>query len=78
MSKFDWEKQNKAELPKLKKRESQRTKILKAYENGSTRERERIIKVLENYIDTDPINSQEDHAIRAFRHIITYLKGNQK
>jgi len=46
MSKLDWEKQNKAERPKQKRRESQRTKILKAYENGTKRERERITKLL--------------------------------
>ena len=51
MSKLNWEKQNKAELPKLKRRESQRTKVLKAYENGAKLERERIIKLLdESYL----------------------------
>ena len=78
MSKLNWEKQNKAELPKLKRRESQRTKVLKAYENGAKRERERIIKLLENYIDTQPINNEEAHAIRAFNHIIEFIKGEQK
>jgi hypothetical protein len=53
MSKLDWEKQNKAELPKLKRRESQRTKVLKAYENGAKRERQRIIKLLEEDADNN-------------------------
>ena len=48
MSKLNWEKQNKAELPKLKRRESQITKVLRAYENGAKLERERIIKLLKN------------------------------
>ena len=53
MSKLDWEKQNKAELPKLKRRESQRTKVLKAYENGAKLERQRIIKLLEEDADNN-------------------------
>ena len=47
------------------------------YHNATLAERERIIKLLENYIDTEPISSEEDHAIRAFRHMIAYLKGQQ-
>jgi hypothetical protein len=51
MTRLNWEKQNRAELPKLKRRESQRTKILKAYENGAKREREHIVRLLEQEID---------------------------
>jgi hypothetical protein len=66
MSRLNWEKQNKAELPKLKRRESQRTKVLKAYENGVKRERERIIKLFK---DTDSVMG--DWAI-------ALIKGEQK
>jgi hypothetical protein len=48
MSRFDWEKQNRAEQPKEKRRLSNRAKVLKAYENGAKRERARIVQLLEN------------------------------
>jgi hypothetical protein len=47
VSKLNWEKQNKAEQPKEKRKVSNRTKVLKAYQNGASRERERIIKLVE-------------------------------
>lgn len=49
MSRLDWEKRNKVEQPKEKRRLSNRSKVLKAYENGTKRERERIIKLLGDY-----------------------------
>jgi hypothetical protein len=70
VSKLNWEKQNKAELPKLKRRESQRTKVLKAYENGAKRERERIIKLLEEVLQFD----SEDEK----RNLFALIKGEQK
>jgi len=77
MSKLNWEKQNKAELPKLKRRESQRTKVLKAYENGAKRERERIINLLEksalNAYHSDPVTMND--GILA---CIALIKGEQK
>ncbi len=54
MSRLDWEKQNRKETPKAKKQQNEKSKILKAYQNGTSRERERIIKVLEeNFIDNE-------------------------
>jgi hypothetical protein len=47
MTKLNWEKANKAEKPKEKRRISNRTKVLAAYANGTQRERERIIKLIE-------------------------------
>jgi hypothetical protein len=58
MTKLNWEKRNRIELPKQKRRESQRTKILKAYANGSKNERERIIKLIENNTDFDAISNR--------------------
>jgi acyl-CoA reductase-like NAD-dependent aldehyde dehydrogenase len=47
MTKLNWEKANKAEKPKEKRRISNRTKVLAAYANGTERERERIIKLIQ-------------------------------
>lgn len=55
MTKLDWEKANKQELPKNIKSKSQTQKrqeaVAKAYANGTARERERIIKLLEPYTE---------------------------
>jgi hypothetical protein len=52
MSKLDWNKANRAEMPKLarKKTETQKRQeaVAKAYANGTSRERDRIIKVIED------------------------------
>ena len=48
MTRLNWEKQNRSEMAKEKRRESQRTKILKAYQNGAKRERDHILRILEN------------------------------
>jgi hypothetical protein len=52
MSKLDWNKANRAEMPKLarKKTETQKRQeaVAKAYANGTARERDRIIKVIED------------------------------
>jgi hypothetical protein len=52
MTKFDWNKANRAKLPKLarKKTETQKRQeaVAKAYANGTSRERDRIIKVIED------------------------------
>ena len=47
MSKLNWEKQNKAELPKEQKKRNYQNKIFAAYENGTTRECDRIVKAIE-------------------------------
>jgi hypothetical protein len=52
MTKLDWNKANRAEMPKLarKKTETQKRQeaVAKAYANGTARERDRIIKVIED------------------------------
>jgi hypothetical protein len=48
VTRLNWEKRNKDEKPKEKKALSNRTKVLKAYENGAKRERARIVQLLEN------------------------------
>ena len=53
MSRLDWEKRNRAEMPKQKRRHSNRSKILAAYENGAHRERDRIIALVEAWLDDD-------------------------
>ena len=47
MSRLNWEKQNRAELPKEIKKRNYQNKIFAAYQNGTTRERERIAQVIE-------------------------------
>jgi hypothetical protein len=53
MTKLDWDKANRAEMPKVAKPKTQTQKrqeaVAKAYANGTKREQERIIKLLENY-----------------------------
>lgn len=50
MTKLNWEKANKAEKPREKRRISNRTKVLAAYANGTQRERERIIKLIQDVV----------------------------
>jgi hypothetical protein len=78
MTRLNWEKQNRAELPKLKRRESQRTKILKAYENGAKREREHIVRLLT--AEMERIEQWTDYpATNALANIRAELiKGEQK
>lgn len=52
MTKLDWAKANRAEMPKVARPKTQTQKrqeaVAKAYANGTQRERERIIKVIED------------------------------
>jgi hypothetical protein len=73
MTRLNWEKQNRSEIAKEKRRESQRTKILKAYQNGAKRERERIIKSLESELALYP-----DDLKTGFSFAIRTIKGEQK
>lgn len=50
MTKLNWEKKNKEAKPKAKRNQSNRTKVLKAYQNGAKNERQRIIKKIEDWI----------------------------
>jgi len=56
MTKLDWEKASGTQRPKANKAKSQtayrRTLVAKAYANGTTRERERIIKLIQQIHDT--------------------------
>lgn len=51
MKKLNWEKANRAEKPKEKRRLSNRTKVLAAYENGAKREQDQIIQKLNHAIE---------------------------
>jgi hypothetical protein len=54
MTKLDWAKANRAEMPKVARPKTQTQKrqeaVAKAYANGTQRERERIIKVIEDSV----------------------------
>jgi hypothetical protein len=54
MTKLDWAKANRAEMPKVPRPKTQTQKrqeaVAKAYANGTQRERERIIKVIEDSV----------------------------
>ena len=54
MTKLNWEKKNKEAQPKAKRNQSNRTKVLKAYENGAKNERERIIKLIRQHQRENP------------------------
>jgi len=45
---------------------------------GKIQERERIIKLLEGFIDETPISSEEEHTIRAIEYLLPFIKGEQK
>ena len=77
MTKLDWNKANRAEMPKLarKKTETQKRQeaVAKAYANGTARERERIVQLLE----LAKLKTGWDLEIKV-QQIITNLKGEQK
>jgi hypothetical protein len=53
VSRLDWEKRNRVEMPKQKRRQSNRSKVLAAYENGARRERDRIVALVEAWLADD-------------------------
>jgi len=71
MTKLDWDKANRAEMPKVARPKTQTQKrqeaVTKAYENGTTRERQRIIKLVE-----DSFGNQTSNII------IELIKGDTK
>jgi hypothetical protein len=93
VSKLDWEKRKKVEQPKEKRRLSNCSKVLKAYENGTKRERERIIKLLEskmcgclNMVKDKEFDRREslmmhlycDYKAFIIKYHIALIKGEQK
>ena len=54
MTKFDWNKANRAEMPKVARQKTETQKrqeaVAKAYANGTDRERERIIKLIKDVV----------------------------
>jgi hypothetical protein len=54
MTKFDWAKANRAEMPKVARPKTETQKrqeaVAQAYANGTTRERERIIKLIKEVV----------------------------
>jgi hypothetical protein len=54
MTKFDWAKANKAEMPKVARSKTETQKrqeaVAQAYANGTSRERERIIKLIKEVV----------------------------
>ena len=72
MTKLDWAKANRAEMPKVARPKTETQKrqeaVAKAYANGTARERERIIKLLETQM------AGRDSWLTA----IELIKGEQK
>ena len=72
MTKLDWAKANRAEMPKVARTKTETQKrqeaVAKAYANGTSRERERIIKLLETQM------AGRDSWLTA----IELIKGKQK
>jgi len=72
MTKFDWAKANRTEMPKVARPKTETQKrqeaVAKAYANGTARERERIIKLLETQM------AGRDSWLTA----IELIKGEQK
>jgi hypothetical protein len=72
VTKLDWAKANRAEMPKVARTKTETQKrqeaVAKAYANGTSRERERIIKLLETQM------AGRDSWLTA----IELIKGKQK
>lgn len=78
MSRFDWEKQNKVEQPKQKRPLSNRSKVLTAYENGTKRERERIVRLIET-LDLQYVpDGVQDFIAGDALDLINLIKGRQQ
>lgn len=84
MSKLNWEKQNKAEQPKEIKKRNFQNKVFAAYQNGTTRERDRIIKVIEGLWE-EMLDVAEDNKtpgargyFLALEHVIDRIERGQR
>lgn len=78
MSRLNWEKQNKVERPKQKRRLTNRSKVLTAYENGTKRERERIVRLIET-LDLQYVpDGVEDFIAGDALDLINLIKGGQQ
>jgi len=67
MTRLNWEKQNKLEQQKERRRRLDREKVTKAYANGAKNERERIIQLVKGEL---PLVLQE--------RFIELIKGEQR
>jgi len=77
VSKLNWEKRNKAEAPKVIKRNVHRGKVIQGYANGAKNEQARIIKLFsKHYGDFDLSNNMVDVMTeQEFIGLITKGKG---
>ncbi len=78
MSKLNWEKQNKLEQPKERRRRLDREKVTKAYANGAKNERERIIKLLESTLGIGLDLETTDFRDTVIKNAVKLIKGEQK
>jgi len=76
MTKLNWEQKNKEAKPKAKRNQSNRTKVLKAYENGAKNERQRIIKLLQQHQKDSPNLHFEYWS--ALSDAVSLIKGENK
>ena len=61
MTKLNWEKANRTRKPKQRRKVTDRSKVIKAYENGSKNERARILNILEEI----PVDfNMNDYSVR--------------
>ena len=84
MTKLNWEKKNKEAKPKAKRNQSNRTKVLKAYENGAKNERQRIIKKIREYAplfySAEPNSPAATHPLEEMANLIEgeYMSKRQE
>jgi hypothetical protein len=85
MTKLDWAKANRAEMPKVARPKTETQKrqeaVAKAYANGTARERERIIQLLNRYLDFHPsigISDLESGHQLEPNHVIRLIEGKWK
>jgi len=41
-------------------------------------ERERIVKIIETFIDENPISQEEEHTIRSIKYLLPFIKGEKE
>ena len=82
MTKLDWAKANRAEMPKVARPKTQTQKrqeaVAKAYANGTDRERERILHLANSLICFEHHKGCEHAACYAMSNLIGYIKEGNK
>ena len=82
MTRLDWAKANRAEMPKVARQKTQTQKrqeaVAKAYANGTARERERILHLANALICFEHHKGCEHAGCYAIGNLVSYIKEANK